>query len=64
MGYNSINGIIGNIKGKHDSINSVASGALVGLLFKSTGTYSFSEGLVTKFKIILNDLIFSLYPNY
>ncbi|GBB92017.1 hypothetical protein RclHR1_19500003 [Rhizophagus clarus] len=36
MGYNTINGIIGNIRGKHDSINSIASGALIGLLFKST----------------------------
>ncbi|CAG8610171.1 16725_t:CDS:2 [Funneliformis caledonium] len=36
MGYNSINGIIGNIRGRHDSVNNIASGALVGLLFKST----------------------------
>ena len=40
MGYNSINGIVGSIRGKHDSINSIASGALIGLLFKSTGISS------------------------
>jgi len=45
MGYNSINGIIGNIRGKHDSINSVASGALIGLLFKSTGISSFLHNI-------------------
>jgi import inner membrane translocase subunit TIM23 len=39
MGYNTINGTIGNIRGKHDSINSIASGALIGLLFKSAGIY-------------------------
>ena len=57
MGYNSINGIIGSIKGKHDSINSVASGAIVGLLFKSTGAYNYSQGLGTKFTTILNDSV-------
>ena len=40
MGYNSVNGIIGSIRGRHDSVNNVASGALVGLLFKSTGISS------------------------
>ncbi|CAG8500688.1 623_t:CDS:2, partial [Racocetra persica] len=36
MGYNSINGIISNMRGRHDAINNVASGALIGAIFKST----------------------------
>ncbi|CAG8453440.1 4883_t:CDS:2 [Acaulospora morrowiae] len=36
MGYNGINGIIGSMRGKHDSINNVMSGALIGAIFKST----------------------------
>ncbi|CAJ0868020.1 6817_t:CDS:2 [Entrophospora sp. SA101] len=36
MGYNTINGIISSTRGRHDTINNVASGALVGVIFKST----------------------------
>lgn len=45
MGYNTINGTIGSIRGKHDSVNSIASGALIGLLFKSTGIYFSTNSL-------------------
>ena len=34
--YNGINSTIGHYRGKHDSANSVAAGALSGMLFKST----------------------------
>ncbi|KAF0551999.1 putative mitochondrial import inner membrane translocase subunit TIM23 [Gigaspora margarita] len=36
MGYNSINGIISSMRGRHDAVNNVASGALIGAIFKST----------------------------
>ncbi|KAG9289163.1 hypothetical protein G9A89_022472 [Geosiphon pyriformis] len=36
MGYNSINGIIGNLRGQRDILNEIGSGALVGAIFKST----------------------------
>lgn len=36
MVYNGINSTIGHYRGKHDSANSVAAGALSGMLFKST----------------------------
>lgn len=36
MVYNGINSTIGHWRGKHDSVNSVAAGALSGMLFKST----------------------------
>lgn len=36
MVYNGINSTIGYYRGKHDSANSVAAGALSGMLFKST----------------------------
>ncbi|SLM37622.1 mitochondrial import inner membrane translocase subunit tim23 [Lasallia pustulata] len=35
MVYNGINSTIGHYRGKHDSANSVAAGALSGMLFKS-----------------------------
>ena len=34
--YNVVNSTIGNLRGKHDSANSIAAGALSGMLFKST----------------------------
>lgn len=34
--YNSINSLIGNLRGKHDAANTIAAGALSGMLFKST----------------------------
>jgi mitochondrial import inner membrane translocase subunit TIM23 len=34
--YNCFNSLIGNMRGKHDSANSIAAGALSGMLFKST----------------------------
>ncbi|KUI56218.1 Mitochondrial import inner membrane translocase subunit tim23 [Cytospora mali] len=34
--YNCINSYIGYVRGKHDSANSIAAGALSGMLFKST----------------------------
>ncbi|BFZ55449.1 Mitochondrial import inner membrane translocase subunit tim23 [Savitreella phatthalungensis] len=34
--YNIVNSAIGNARGKHDAANSVASGFLAGVLFKST----------------------------
>lgn len=34
--YNCFNSLIGSIRGKHDAANSVAAGALSGMLFKST----------------------------
>lgn len=34
--YNCINGSIGHFRGKHDSANTIAAGALSGMLFKST----------------------------
>jgi len=36
MVYNGFNSFIGNIRGKHDSANSVLAGALSGMIFKST----------------------------
>ncbi|CAG8449335.1 10376_t:CDS:2 [Ambispora leptoticha] len=36
MGYNTINGIMGNARGKRDTLNEIGSGALIGALFKST----------------------------
>jgi mitochondrial import inner membrane translocase subunit TIM23 len=36
MVYNGINSTIGHYRGKHDTLNSVASGALSGMIFKST----------------------------
>ncbi|KAL8837448.1 MAG: hypothetical protein Q9170_002534 [Blastenia crenularia] len=36
MIYNGINSTIGYYRGKHDSANSIAAGALSGMLFKST----------------------------
>jgi import inner membrane translocase subunit TIM23 len=36
MVYNGFNSAIGVARGKHDSANSVAAGALSGMLFKST----------------------------
>lgn len=36
MIYNGINSYIGYLRGKHDAANSVAAGALSGMLFKST----------------------------
>lgn len=36
ISYNLINSSIGYLRGKHDSANSVAAGALSGMLFKST----------------------------
>lgn len=34
--YNCINSLIGSLRGKHDAANSVAAGALSGMVFKST----------------------------
>lgn len=34
--YNGINSTIGNIRGKHDTANSVAAGVISGAIFKST----------------------------
>lgn len=34
--YNCINGAIGSYRGRHDTINSLAAGALSGMVFKST----------------------------
>jgi import inner membrane translocase subunit TIM23 len=36
MIYNGINSYIGYLRGKHDAANSIAAGALSGMLFKST----------------------------
>jgi mitochondrial import inner membrane translocase subunit TIM23 len=36
MVYNGINSYIGYVRGKHDSANSIAAGALSGMIFKST----------------------------
>jgi import inner membrane translocase subunit TIM23 len=36
MVYNGINSYIGYLRGKHDSANSIAAGALSGMIFKST----------------------------
>lgn len=36
MVYNGINSFIGHLRGKHDAANSIAAGALSGMLFKST----------------------------
>ena len=36
MIYNGINSFIGYVRGKHDAANSIAAGALSGMLFKST----------------------------
>jgi mitochondrial import inner membrane translocase subunit TIM23 len=36
MVYNGINSFIGHVRGKHDSANSIAAGALSGMIFKST----------------------------
>ncbi|CAG8496871.1 8525_t:CDS:2 [Diversispora eburnea] len=36
LGYNGINGIIGTMRGRQDAINNIASGALIGAIFKST----------------------------
>lgn len=34
--YNGFNSFIGSMRGKHDSVNSIAAGALSGMIFKST----------------------------
>jgi import inner membrane translocase subunit TIM23 len=34
--YNGVNSFIGHMRGKHDSANSIAAGALSGMIFKST----------------------------
>jgi import inner membrane translocase subunit TIM23 len=36
MVYNGFNSTIGYYRGKHDTANSIAAGALSGMLFKST----------------------------
>jgi len=36
MMYNGINSTIGYYRGKHDSFNSVAAGAISGMVFKAT----------------------------
>jgi len=36
MTYNIINSTIGHYRGKHDTLNSVFSGAISGAIFKST----------------------------
>jgi len=36
MVYNGINSYIGYVRGKHDATNSIAAGALSGMIFKST----------------------------
>lgn len=36
MVYNGVNSTMGHWRGKHDSVNSIAAGALSGMLFKST----------------------------
>jgi len=36
MVYNGFNSTLGYYRGKHDSANSIAAGALSGMLFKST----------------------------
>jgi len=36
MVYNGFNSYIGYVRGKHDSVNSIAAGALSGMIFKST----------------------------
>jgi hypothetical protein len=36
MVYNGVNSFIGHMRGKHDSVNSVAAGAFSGMIFKST----------------------------
>lgn len=36
MMYNAINSYIGYLRGKHDAANSIAAGALSGIIFKST----------------------------
>jgi mitochondrial import inner membrane translocase subunit TIM23 len=36
LGYNLVNSTIGYYRGKHDALNSITSGALSGMLFKST----------------------------
>ncbi|KAH6664938.1 Tim17/Tim22/Tim23/Pmp24 family-domain-containing protein [Halenospora varia] len=36
MVYNGFNSFIGHMRGKHDSANSIAAGALSGMIFKST----------------------------
>ncbi len=36
MVYNGFNSFIGHMRGKHDSVNSIAAGALSGMIFKST----------------------------
>ena len=49
MVYNLINSTIGHYRGKHDSANSLAAGALSGILFKSTRgvrSMAISGGLV------------------
>ena len=40
--YNGVNSTIDALRGKHDSIGSVAAGALTGAAFKSTGGVPFS----------------------
>lgn len=36
MVYNGINSTVGHLRGKHDTANSVLSGAIAGAVFKST----------------------------
>ena len=38
--YNGINSTIDSMRGKHDTLGSMAAGGLTGVLYKSTGTNS------------------------
>ena len=54
MGYNGINGVITTIRGRHDAVNNIAAGALVGAIFKSTGkTHNLLLFLFVCYRIIL-----------
>lgn len=43
--YNGINSTIDSIRGRHDTLGSMAAGGFTGLLYKSTGTLSDAQWL-------------------
>ena len=52
--YNGVNSSIDAMRGKHDTMGSMAAGAVTGAIFKSTGSpLSFSADICSHFHIFL-----------
>ena len=51
--YNGVNSSIDAMRGKHDTLGSMAAGAVTGAIFKSTGSsWSFSADIFSHFSFI------------